>query len=122
MHNVHGIGEKHSPPRWSLELSASVLGVRAVCWVGVVSQHVVVHVNGGAVVKGVTQALGKDGLARVRGQAKKEETGLSGWKSVDGLNMSSREKKKANLNNLTLGICSCNQLRHLVVISLPCPP
>lgn len=46
-------------------------------------------------MKGVTQALGEDGLARVRGQAKKEETGLSGWKSVDGLNMSSREKKKS---------------------------
>lgn len=84
VHNVHGIGEKHSPSRWSLEFSASVLGVRAVCWVGVVSQHVVVHVNGGAVVKGITQALSEDGLARVRGQAKKEETGLSGWKSVDG--------------------------------------
>lgn len=68
-----------------LQLSASVLSVGAVCGVGVVGQHVVVHVNGGTVVDGVTQALGEDGLARVGGQAKQEEAGLSSRESVHRL-------------------------------------
>lgn len=46
-------------------------------------QHVVVHVDGGAVVDGVTQTLSEDGLARVRGQAKQEEAGLSSREAVD---------------------------------------
>lgn len=33
--------------------TASVLRVRAVRWVGVAGQHVVVHVYGGAVVDGI---------------------------------------------------------------------
>lgn len=84
MHNVHGIGED-TFITLSTAVSASVLGVRAVCWVGVVGQHVVVHVDGGAVVDGVTQTLGEDSLARVWRQAKQEEAGLSSGEAVDGL-------------------------------------
>lgn len=74
----------HSSPGWP-QLAASVLGVGAVCWLGVVGQHVVVHVDGGAVVDGVTQTLCEDGLARVRGQAKQEEAGLCSRKAIDRL-------------------------------------
>lgn len=84
MHNVHGIGEDTFITLFT-SVSASVLGVRAVCWVGVVGQHVVVHVDGGAVVDGVTQTLGEDGLARVRGQAKQEEASLSSREAIDRL-------------------------------------
>lgn len=48
-------------------------------------QHVVVHVDRGAVVDGVTQTLSEDGLARVRWQAKQKEAGLSSREAVDGL-------------------------------------
>lgn len=85
MHNVHGMGEDTFITLGGLKVAASVLCVGAVCWVGVVGQHVVVHVDGGAVVDGVAQTLGEDGLARVRGQAEKEEAGLSCRKAVDGL-------------------------------------
>lgn len=74
----------HSSPGWP-QLAASVLGVGAVCWVCVVGQHVVVHVDGGAVVDGVTQTLSEDCLACVRGQAKQEEAGLCSREAVDGL-------------------------------------
>lgn len=74
----------HSSPCWT-QLAASVLCVGAVCWVGVVGQHVVVHVDGGAVVDGVTQTLSEDGLARVRRQAEQEKAGLSSREAVDRL-------------------------------------
>lgn len=48
-------------------------------------QHVVVHVDGGAVVDGVTQSLGENGLARVRGETEEEEARLSGGEAVDWL-------------------------------------
>lgn len=66
-------------------IAASVLGVGAVRRLGVVGQHVVVHVDGGAVVDGVAQALGEDGLAREGGQAEQEEAGLSSGEAVEGL-------------------------------------
>lgn len=84
VHNVHGVGEDtfvtvgHKAP-------ASVLCVGAVCWLSVVGQHIVVHVDGGAVVDGVTEALSEDGLARVWGEAKQKEAGLSRRETVDRL-------------------------------------
>ena len=74
----------HSSPCWP-QLSASVLGVRAVCWVGVMGQHVVVHVDGGAVVDWVAQTLGENSLTCVWRQAKQEEAGLSRREAVDRL-------------------------------------
>lgn len=73
--------ELHSP----LPATASVLCTGAVCRLRVVGQHVVVHVDGGAVVDGVSQALGEDGLAGVRRQAEQEEAGLSSRQAVDRL-------------------------------------
>lgn len=66
-------------------VAASVLGAGAVCWLAVVAQHVVVHVDGGTVVDGVTQPLAQDGLAGVRGEAEQKEAGLSRREAVDGL-------------------------------------
>lgn len=63
-------------------LAASFLGVGAVCRLGVVGQHVVVHVDGGAVVDGVAQTLGEGDLARVRGQTQQEEACLSSGEAV----------------------------------------
>lgn len=57
-------------------LLASVVRVRALGVVHVAGQHVIVHVDGAAVVDGVAQPLGHDGLARVRRQAQLEETRL----------------------------------------------
>lgn len=48
-------------------------------------QHIVVHVDGGAVVDGVPQTLSEDGLARVWGKAKQKEAGLSRRETVDRL-------------------------------------
>ena len=42
----------------------SVVGVRALCVVHVAGQHVVVHVDGAAVVDGVAQPLGAAGRNR----------------------------------------------------------
>lgn len=72
---------------------ASVFNVWAVCWLCVVGQHVVVHVNRGAVVDWVSETLSEDCLARVRRQAKQEEASLSGRKSVDWLSKEWRKKK-----------------------------
>lgn len=55
-------------------------------------QHIVVHVDGGAVVDGVTQTLSEDGLARVWGKAEQKEAGLRRREAVDRLEMI-REKK-----------------------------
>lgn len=57
----------HPSPRWP-QLPASVVGAGAVRWLGVVGQHVVVHVDGGTVVDGVAQPLAQDGLACVWGE------------------------------------------------------
>lgn len=57
-------------------LFASVVCVRALGIVHIAGQHVVVHVDGAAVVDGVAQPLSHDGLARVRWQAQLEETRL----------------------------------------------
>lgn len=54
-------------------------------------QHVVVHVNGGAVVDGVAQPLSENGLARVRGKAEQKEAGLSCREAIDRLKETSRE-------------------------------
>lgn len=54
----------------------SVVGVGALGVVHVTGQHVVVHVDGAAVVDGVAQALGHDDLAGVRRQAQLEEARL----------------------------------------------
>lgn len=48
-------------------------------------QHIVVHVDGGTVVDGVTQALSQDGLARVRWEAEQKEAGLSRRKAIERL-------------------------------------
>lgn len=76
----------HSSPS-----SRSVLVVGTVHWVSVVGQHVVVHVDGGAVVDGVTQALSEDGLAGVRGEAEQEEAGLRRGEAVYRLKENKRE-------------------------------
>lgn len=49
------------------------------------SQHVVVHVDGGAVVDGVTQSFGQNGLTAVGGEAEEEEAGLSSRQAVHRL-------------------------------------
>lgn len=59
---------------------------------GVASQHVVVHVDGAAVVDGVTYAFGHDFLARVRWQTELEEASLSRWQSI--LSLWKGEKNK----------------------------
>lgn len=56
--------------------AALVVRVRALSVVHVAGQHVVVHVNGAAVVDGVAQPLGHDGLAGVGRQAQLEEARL----------------------------------------------
>lgn len=61
-------------------------------------QHVVVHVDGSAVVDRVAQTLGEDGLACIGGQAEQEEAGLSSRESVDGLML----KRKRNKHVLRL--------------------
>lgn len=81
--------ELHSSPAW-LQLpwpsfSQSVLCVRAVCRLSVVGQHVVIHVDRGAVVDGVAEPLRQDGLTGVRRQAQQEEARLRRWEAVDGL-------------------------------------
>lgn len=63
----------------------SVLGVGAVCRLCVVGQHVVVHVDGGAVVDGVAEPLGQDGLTGVGRQAQQEEARLSGGEAINWL-------------------------------------
>lgn len=65
-----------------VELSASVVGVGALGIVHVPGEHVVVHVDGAAVVDGVAQPLSHDRLARVRRQAQLEETRLRGGQAV----------------------------------------
>lgn len=50
-------------------MEASVVRVGALGVVHVAGEHVVVHVDGAAVVDGVAQPLGHDGLAGVRRQA-----------------------------------------------------
>lgn len=60
----------------------SVVRVRALGVVHVAGQHVVVHVDGAAVVDGVAQPLGHDGLAGVWWQAQLEETRLGRRQAV----------------------------------------
>lgn len=62
--------------------SVSVIRVGALCVVHVAGQHVVVHVDGAAVVDGVAQPLGHHRLAGVRRQAELEEAGLGGGQAV----------------------------------------
>lgn len=57
-------------------------------------QHIVVHVDGGAVVDGVTQTLSEDGLARVWGKAEQKEAGLRRREAVDRLKEMIRGKKE----------------------------
>lgn len=59
-----------------VEVPASVVRVGALGVVDVSGQHVVVHVDGAAVVDGVAKPLGHDGLAGVRRQTQLEEAGL----------------------------------------------
>ena len=59
-----------------------VVGVGALCVVHVAGQHVVVHVDGAAVVDGVAQPLGHHSLTGVGGQAQLEEAGLRGGQAV----------------------------------------
>lgn len=73
-------------------------------------QHVVVHVDGGAVVDWVSQTLGEDGLACVRRQAKQEEASLSCRKPVDRL---SKNKKKCNYSFTVL-------VHFCIMATLPC--
>lgn len=61
---------------------ASVVRVGALSVVHVSREHVVVHVNGAAVVDGVAQPLCHDGLAGVRRQTQLEEAGLRGRQAV----------------------------------------
>lgn len=58
-------------------------------------QHVVVHVDGGAVVDGVAQPLGQDGLAGVGRQAQQEEARLCRGEAVDGLR---RRRKRGEVS------------------------
>lgn len=55
-------------------------------------QHVVVHIDGRAVVDGVTQALSEDGLACVWGKAEQKEACLCRGKAIDRLKEIMREK------------------------------
>lgn len=99
VHNVHGMGGDTFITRLTPRRPPSVLCVGAVCRVGVVGQHVVVHVDGGAVVDGVTQTLSEDGLARVRRQAKQEEAGLCSREAVDGLKEMIRRREGYGLHH-----------------------
>lgn len=69
-----------SPPL--LTPPASVVCVRALRVVHIPGEHVVVHVNGAAVVDGVTQPLRHNSLAGVRRQTQLEETGLRRGQAV----------------------------------------
>jgi len=62
--------------------SGSVVRVGALGVVHVPGQHVVVHVDGAAVVDGVSEPLGHDGLAGVRRQPQLEEASLGGGQAV----------------------------------------
>lgn len=64
------------------KLPASVVCVGALGVVDVTGEHVVVHVDGAAVVDGVAQPLRHDGLTGVRRQTQLEETGLRGGEAV----------------------------------------
>lgn len=64
------------------EAPASVVCVRALCVIHVSGEHVVVHVDGAAVVDGITQPLRHDSLAGVRRQTQLEEAGLRGRQAV----------------------------------------
>lgn len=70
---------------------ASVVRVRALSIVHVTGQHVVVHVDGAAVVDGVAQPLGHDGLAGVGRKAQLEETGLGCRQAVVRLHGTDRQ-------------------------------
>lgn len=69
----------------ALAFIQSVLGVGAVCRLSVVGQHVVVHVDRGAVVDRVAEPLSQDGLTGVGWQAQQEEARLRRGEAIDGL-------------------------------------
>lgn len=73
---------------------ASVVRVGALGVVHVSGEHVVVHVDGAAVVDGVTQPLRHDGLAGVRRQTELEETGLRGREAVVRLRRKQKQHRR----------------------------
>lgn len=75
----------------ALVLVRSVLAVGAVRRLRVVGQHVVVHVDGGAVVDGVAEPLGHDSLAGVGRQAQQEEARLRRGEAVDRLRQARKQ-------------------------------
>lgn len=90
-----------------VRLPASVVRVGALGVVHVSGEHVVVHVDGAAVVDGVTQPLRHDGLAGVRRQTELEETGLRGREAVVRLRSKQKQHRRQNQTSST-GIFNCD--------------
>lgn len=74
---------------------ASVVRIGALSVVHVTGKHVVVHVNGAAVVDGIPQPLGHDGLTGVRRQTQLEEARLGCWEAV--IRLSRRQTQEPDL-------------------------
>lgn len=72
---------------------ALVLSVRALGGVCVARQHVVVHVDGGAVVDGVAQTLGQHRLTGVGRQPQLEEAGLGSGQPIHRLQRKREQMK-----------------------------
>lgn len=87
-------------------MEASVVRVGALGVVHVAGEHVVVHVDGAAVVDGVAQPLGHDGLAGVRRQAKLEEAGLGGGEAVVRLRRN-RERQQRGADQPSVSQSNC---------------
>lgn len=87
-----------------MQLPASVVCIRALRVVNITGEHVVVHVNGAAVVDGIAQSLSHDGLAWVWRQTQLEETGLRGGQAVIRLWRTHTESHK-NLYNCLSAYC-----------------
>ena len=79
-----------------------IIGVGALSVVNVTGEHVVVHIDGAAVVDGIAKSLSHDDLARVGRQTQLEETRLGGGQAVMRLEEEEQRRCQSYLSSRTL--------------------